>query len=69
MGAKYNVRDLRKKRTQQHWANCNGGNLQYGRIAIRPYDARKGTHTMPVMLFCVFTLYSCIFANVLITHT
>ena len=34
MGAKYNVRDLRKKRTQQHWANCNGGNLQYGRIAI-----------------------------------
>ena len=33
MGAKYNVRDLRKKGTQQHWANCNGGNLQYGRIA------------------------------------
>ena len=25
MGAKYNVRDLRKKRTQQHRAICNGG--------------------------------------------
>jgi len=45
-------------------AICNMGNLQYGRIAIRPYDARKRTHTMPVMLFCVFT---CMFANVLIT--
>lgn len=27
MGAKYNVRDLRKKRTQQHRANCNMGDL------------------------------------------
>ena len=56
MGAKYNVRDLRKKRTQQHRAICNGGDLQYGRIAIWancitysaaparglcPYDTRK----------------------------
>ena len=44
---------------------CNMGNLQYGRFANRPYDARKRTHTMPVMLFCVFTR---MFANVRITH-
>ena len=25
--------------------------LQHGRIAIRPYDARKRTYAMPVMLF------------------
>ena len=29
MGAKYNVRDLRKKRTQQHRANCNMGELHH----------------------------------------
>jgi len=25
--------------------------LQHGRISIRPYDARKRTYAMPVMLF------------------
>ena len=37
------------------------GDLQQGRIAIRPYDTRKHTHTMPMMFFCVFT---CIFARI-----
>ena len=37
----------------------------YGRFANHPYDTRKHTHTMPVMLFCVFT---CIFTNVQKTH-
>ena len=27
------------------------GDLQQGRIAIRPYDVRKHTHTMPMMFF------------------
>ena len=43
---------------------CNVGDLQCGRFANRPYNVRKRTHTMPVMLFCVFT---CIFVNILIT--
>ena len=38
------------------------GELQQGRSAIRPYNVRKHTHTMPVMFFCVFTciyIYIC----------
>jgi len=27
------------------------GDLQQGRIAIRPYNVRKHTHTMPMMFF------------------
>ena len=27
------------------------GELQQGRIAIRPYNVRKHTHTMPMMFF------------------
>ena len=45
-------------------ANC----ITYSAAPARglyPYNVRKHTHTMPMMLFCVFT---CIFANVLITH-
>ena len=30
---------------------CNMGKLWCGRIAIRPYNARKRPHAMPVMLF------------------
>ena len=37
------------------------GDLQQGRIAIRPYNVCKHTHTMPMMFFCVFT---CIFARI-----
>ena len=44
----------------------------YGRFANRPYNARKHTHTMPVMLFVYLHVYLHVFtsilANVLITH-
>ena len=36
------------------WANWGMGDLQYGRISIRPYDPRKRIHTMPVMSFFVY---------------
>ena len=48
------------------------GDLQQGRIAIRPYDTRKEIHTMPMMFFVYLHVYlhvfTSIFANVLITH-
>ena len=43
------------------WVIWNMGDLECGRFANRPYNVRKRTYTMPVMLFCVFT---CIFVNV-----
>ena len=39
------------------WANCNIGELQYGRISIRPYNVHKHTHTMPMMLFVYLHVY------------
>ena len=33
------------------------GDLQQGRIAIRPYNVRKHTHTMPVMFFVYLHVY------------
>ena len=42
----------------------NMGELNYGRISIRPYNVRKHIHTMPVMpFFCVLT---CIFTRIYI---
>ena len=45
---------------QQGWI-CNKGELQYGRIAIRPYDTRKKPHANITDLCSLFTFHFSLF--------
>ena len=69
MGAKYNVRDLRENTRNSigrfaMGAICNMSNLQWGRIAIRPYcnsplrRTQKNPYHARDAFLCIYT-YVC----------